>query len=340
MKNNIIYTAYIIATALVWTGCTDKKTDTTLDNDATLFENISLSLSTKDNDYLINDVGEIKISASVPVPKELTVMIESENASVVIPTSNYIIIPKGAQTVDAKLNCIKKGVAKIKIVSTLINNYEAQEITINVGEETPPPPPTPDIERPDIGILQCNRAVGPNESHDYANLYYIKKIVPGFEYWGFTGTIEYSNRNGAGYVIDGAELRTMIIPYLGQLKGEMVDFGGTFVGEVIEGQPYFKPVLEGTVIDANLDWVGAVDQGNYFLAPCVRNTTNTSNLPDGEHYIVLFMAQEGPESDVGLLPSAPAWIKIKVEGLTLTVLDGAIRIADAETFKVGQKTLN
>lgn len=298
-----------------------------------------LSVSATKKLYEIGQVAEITIKASADVPEDLTVTIESDKPAAVVPISNYITIPKGSQVVNVKLSCLGIGSAKIKISSALISNYEVQEITINVEDETPPLPPPVVVKRPDVGLLKGNRAVGPGMPDMFANIYYIKAVTPESEHWGFTGTIEYSERNGAGYTIAGAGFRTLIIPYQGQLKGDIIDFGGTFVGEVIEGQPYFKPVPEGTMIDANLDWVGAIDQGNYFVAPCVRNAANSSNLPDGEHFVVLFMAQEGPESDYGLLPAVPVWLKIKVEGLNLTILDGAIRIKDAETFKVGQKEL-
>lgn len=327
------YTVCFIATALLLAGCKEE-TDIPITKEEDLFKDINLSVSATKKLYEIGQVAEITIKASADVPEDLTVTIESGMPAAVISLSNYITIPKGSQLVNVKLSCLGIGSAKIKISSDLISNYDEQEITINVEETTPPLPPPVVIKRPDVGLLKANRAVGPG-LNDYANLYYIKAV----EHWGFVGTTEYSERNGAGYTFAGTGFRTLIIPYQGQLKGEILDFGGTFVGEVIEGQPYFKPVSEGTLIDANLDWVGAVDQGNYFTAPCVRNAANSSNLPDGEHFIVLFMAQEGPEKDYGLLPAVPAWLKIKVEGLKLTILDGAIRIADAETFKVGQKEL-
>lgn len=339
--NKIRYVGYCILSGVLFIGCETEGGNPQQPNVADQFKEISLSISASKTAHFINDIVEITLIASADVPQKLTVTIESDLPSVLVPTSNYVVIAEGEKEAKFTLNCLSKGTAKVKITSTLIEAYGTQEIVFNVKEEVVTPP-DPVYKTPDIGILKSNRTISPTSEEKYSNIFYFKylNVEEFFEYWGFTGTTEYSERDGAGYVVAGSGYKTMIIPYQGELKGDIIAFGGNFVGEVIDGEPFFKPVSEGAEIDENLDWVGAVNQGNYFLNMFIRDTPNTSKLPDGEHFIVLFMAQEGPADKVGrVFPSSPAWLKIKVEGMTLTILDGAIRIADVESFKVGQKTL-
>ncbi|MEG2281879.1 MAG: hypothetical protein RSB93_01470, partial [Rikenellaceae bacterium] len=111
-------------------------------------------------------------------------------------------------------------------------------------------------------------------------------------------------------------------------RGTVDVYGGTAVGKLTaDGEVFFTPIEEGTVIDDNLDWQ------SFFRFPIVVKEGDAVNsMADGTHFIVLKLSKGGTTGE----PFVPCWMKIKVTGLGIEVLDGAMLLNDAP-FKVGQK---
>lgn len=336
MKKLFKYIAAAVLAVSVLCGCGGNDPGKTADptpEQGSPFKDITLSIEEGDYVYFVNEEGKIVISASENLPENLSISIESDNPSLLVPTSNPVTMTANTNKVEAKFNCLGEGKASLKITAVSeIKGYGNQEFLFTIKPKNIiPPEPEPEyteILRP----IYANRSAGP--SCDLANFYYIDEFD---EYkWMFCGTFEYSDRNGSGYKGKGDPLSTHIIFYKTLLKGDLLKFGGNFVGEVINGMPFYTHVPEGTEINADLDWVGAINGGNYFEMAKVTDENNTNQIVDGDYYFVMLLPVGGDPQNFGLSMPAPAWLKIRVEGQEITLLDGRIKLLETDSFRVGQ----
>lgn len=125
------------------------------------------------------------------------------------------------------------------------------------------------------------------------------------------------------------------------IKKSTIDYyGGSVVGAIADGEVFLKPVAEGTVINDDLAWQNYYT--TYMRFPIlVKEHDAVNSIPDGTHFIVLTLSVQG---DPNKLPGGyndavymPCWMKIKVEGMKIEVLDGAMVLDKKTPFKVGQK---
>ena len=125
------------------------------------------------------------------------------------------------------------------------------------------------------------------------------------------------------------------------IKKSTVDYyGGSVVGTIVNDEVFLKPVEEGTVINDDLAWQNYYE--TYMRFPIlVKEGDATNSLSDGTHFIVLKLSKQG---DPTKLPNGyddavyvPCWMKIKVDGMKIEVLDGAMLMDETLEFKVGQK---
>lgn len=265
-----------------------------------------LSIEAEATEIATGAVIPFTITSSIAPKSDLTISLAANNAGIVaFPAS--VVISAGETTFEGELTA--KAVGETKITMSAAGTVIKNALTIKVAEAAKfaklyatgvlNPPTTP------FANLVC-------ESNVYGKVY--------------PGSLFYHDYDKLGGTPTGIYKST--IDY----------YGGDAVGTLVNGEVFFTSIPEGTVIDSKLPW--QLYKSTYMRFPIVvKNGDAINSIADGTHFIVLALPREGDPNHTGWdkAVNMPCWLKIKVEGMKVEVLDGIMCLDKTMEFKVGQK---
>lgn len=248
------------------------------------------------------------ITASVAPKSDLTINLTSDKPEFVTAPAS-VVLKSGALEVEGELTAVALGKAAISVSAVGAVVPAALEITVGNPDKIAKLYATEALNLPKVPYASfvC-------ESNKYG------KVYPGCLY-----AHDYDKAGGTP---------------TGIKKSTIDYYGGSVVGKIAGGEVFITSIPEGTVIDGNLAWQDYYT--TYMRFPIlVKDGDVTNSLSDGTHFIVVALSDQG---DPNRLPNGyddavyvPCWMKIKVAGLNIEVLDGAMLLDDKQEFKVGQK---
>lgn len=280
-----------------------------------IIDPISLTVSTNSPSVFEGSDVVITIKATRIVTKALVVQLISDNSALTVPET--LTIEEGKNVVTGIAQTKSVGIAKITIAAQGVV-YGAESTTVNIKEkETPKPTDLVLATLEATGILNPPKDIYMSfvsESEKYG------KVYPGCLY-----AHDYDKVGGTP---------------TGIKKSTIDYYGGSVVGKIAGDEVFITSIPEGTVIDGNLAWQDYYT--TYMRFPIlVKDGDVTNSLSNGTHFIVLALSDQG---DPTKLPNGyddavyvPSWMKIKVTGMQIEVLDGAMLLDGKGEFKVGQK---
>lgn len=314
MKKTFRILSLMAAAAFILTGCDEPK-KTVVD------DNVSLTLSIDKNTLKVDEEATLTVKASANVKSDLTVNIAVEGSAVSAPAT--VVIEKDKNEITATVKGLAEGNSKITITADNVEyGVQSVDITVKKGND-PVPDPDPLPDGMEIGNLYANGPITPPsvpfnglvcESETYGKVY--------------PGSLYYHECDWIGY------------PGTGIYKSSIDTYGGAMVGKMVDGEGFFTTYDEGTVIDDKMPWLDYETRGRGRFPIIVKENDTENSIPDGTHFIVLSLPVKGDPNNYDWIDvvNMPCWLKIKVEGMSVTVLDGAMLIAEGDgEFKVGMK---
>lgn len=244
------------------------------------------------------------ITASVAPKSDLTINLTSDKPEFVTAPAS-VVLKSGALEVEGELTAVAPGKAAISVSAVGAVVPAALEITVGNADKI--------AKLYAMGILNP-----PLETYfsfvTESNVY--GKVYPGCFY--------YHDYDKAGISV-------------GIGKSAIDNYAGSAVGTLVGGEVFFKSYPEGTVINGALPWLDYY-KTSYRFPIVVKEADAVNSLPDGIHFIVMSLPRQGhPGTDWASAVYQPCWLKVKVEGMKLEALDGAMLLDDKQEFKVGQK---
>lgn len=315
MKKLIQFTLMFAATSLFVVAC-DKPKEIVDGPDP-----VSLTLIASGNSVAEGSQGTLTVSASGALEADLIVNVASSSPSVTVPAT--LTIEAGKNSATGTFSAVSKGSATITINADGVK-YAVPSVNITVTAKDEPDP-----GQGEYATLYATGTLTPTD--------YYKSFVAESEKFGkvYPGCLYYHNYDKAGGTAT-ASFKSTIDYYGGSVVGKQVDV--TNNGKA-EQEVFITSVPEGTVINDDLAWHNYYT--TYMRFPIlVKEGDAVNSLPDGTHFIVVKLSEGGDPNQIGGYENAvyvPCWMKIKVTGMNVEVLDGAMCLDDSKPFKVGDK---
>lgn len=247
------------------------------------------------------------ITASVASKSDLTINLTSDKPEFVT-TPASVVLKSGALEVEGELTAVAPGKAAISVSAVGAVAPAALEITVGNADK--------------IAKLYAMGILNPRSKLDTYYSFVAESNVYGKIYPGCLYGHDFDKAGGTP---------------TGITKSTIDYYGGSVVGKIAGGEVFITSIPEGTVIDGNLAWHDYYTTFMRFPI-LVKDGDAVNSLPDGTHFMVMSLPREGhPGTDWSSAVYVPCWMKIKVAGLNIEVLDGAMLLDDKQEFKVGQK---